>query len=90
MLLTGFDLTEEEIFTSLTAARRLVERERLHPLLLLEDSASEDFKGISDGQMGPHDSVVVGLAPSRLQYANLNQAFRYMHASINKMLCSCI
>lgn len=37
---------ESEIFTSLSAARRLVEQKGHRPLLLLEDSALEDFKGV--------------------------------------------
>lgn len=41
----GFDIARHEIFTSMTAARRLVENERLRPLLLLEDVALEDFDG---------------------------------------------
>ncbi len=73
----GFDVSEDEIFTSLTAARRLIEVDKLHPLLLLEDSAREDFEGVTDGHTQQHDCVVVGLAPSRFGYTHLNQAFRY-------------
>lgn len=40
-----FDIQEREIFTSLSAARGLVEGRALRPLLLLEDSALEDFSG---------------------------------------------
>lgn len=36
---------EREIFTSLSAARSLLEQERHRPLLLLEESALEDFTG---------------------------------------------
>ncbi len=77
----GFDISEDEIFTSLTAARRLIEADKLHPLLLLEDSAREDFEGVVDGctQQQQHDCVVVGLAPSRFGYTHLNQAFRYSY-----------
>ena len=41
----NFDLEEREIFTSLSAARRLLERRGERPLLLVEDSALEDFSG---------------------------------------------
>lgn len=41
----GFDVGRDEIFTSLTAARNFVERKSLRPLLLLEESAKEDFNG---------------------------------------------
>lgn len=42
---SGFEISTNEIFTSLVAARGLVERERLRPFLLLDDSALEDFEG---------------------------------------------
>jgi len=41
----GFAVGRDEIFTSLTAARKFVERSTLRPLLLLEESAKEDFNG---------------------------------------------
>ncbi len=41
----NFDLQEQEIFTSLTAARNLLEQRAVRPLLLVEDSALEDFTG---------------------------------------------
>ena len=72
----GFDISEDEIFTSLTAARRLVETEKLNPLLLLEDSAQEDFEGLHTNNSGEHNCVVVGVAPSHFDYSHLNQAFR--------------
>lgn len=40
-----FDIKEDEIFTSLTAARNLLEQKRVRPLLLVEDNALHDFKG---------------------------------------------
>ena len=54
-----------------------MERERLRPMVLLEESAMEDFQGI--GNSGGEDevnSVVVGLAPSKFNYKTLNSAFR--------------
>ena len=42
----GFDIGHKEIFSSLTAARKFVERNSLRPLLLLEESAKEDFLGL--------------------------------------------
>jgi len=41
----GFDIDREEIFTSLTAARRFIEARGYRPFLLMEESAKEDFKG---------------------------------------------
>ena len=61
------------MFTTLTATRKLLEKEGLRPMLLLEDSAMEDFEGINCGHP---NSVVVGLAPSKCDYDHLNEAFR--------------
>lgn len=40
-----FDISEDEIFTSLTAARNLVEQKQVRPMLLVHDRALADFKG---------------------------------------------
>lgn len=40
-----FDISEDEIFTSLTAARSLVEQKQVRPMLLVDDRALPDFKG---------------------------------------------
>lgn len=42
-----FCLQEKEIFTSLSAARSLLEQKQHRPLLLVEDSALEDFAGMN-------------------------------------------
>lgn len=41
----SFDIHEDEIFTSLTAARNFVEQKQVRPLLLVDNSALEDFEG---------------------------------------------
>ncbi len=69
----GFTVDKSEIFTSLTAARRLVESKHVRPLLLLEESAKEDFEGVN--QKFPN-AVVIGLAPSCFHYEQMNEAFR--------------
>ena len=71
----GFKISPQQIFTSLTAARTLVEREGLTPYLMLDDSAMEDFNGL-DCDSGNPNAVVVGLAPSVFDYHHLNVAFR--------------
>lgn len=40
-----FDISEDEIFTSLTAARSLVEQKQVRPMLLVDDRALPDFNG---------------------------------------------
>lgn len=69
----GLELSSSDLFTSLSAARTLVSTRNLRPMLLLEKEAMEDFQGL---EVKDPDSVVVGLAPSKFDYANLNAAFR--------------
>ena len=69
----GFDIKAEEVFTSLTAARRLVDHKQLRPLLLLGSDAQQDFKGVD---VSSPNAVVVGLAPDCFDYEMLNKAFR--------------
>lgn len=69
----GFVLDQSEIFTSLNAAKQLIQHRNYRPLLLLEDEALEQFKEVD--QQPPHTAVMVGLAPSKLDYAHMNQAF---------------
>ena len=42
----GFNIEQEEIFTSLTAARNLLLERKLRPKLYLQDNAKEQFKGL--------------------------------------------
>ncbi|XP_072309886.1 haloacid dehalogenase-like hydrolase domain-containing protein 2 [Eucyclogobius newberryi] len=69
----NFDLQEKEIFTSLTAARSLLEQKQHRPLLLVDDSALEDFTGIDTSDP---NAVVIGLAPDHFNYETMNKAFR--------------
>lgn len=70
----GFDIKSEEVFTSLTAAQRVVKKRNLRPLLFLGSDASKDFHGID---VNNPNAVVVGLAPDCFSYDMLNKAFRY-------------
>ncbi|KAM6109451.1 haloacid dehalogenase-like hydrolase domain-containing protein 2 [Phoenicopterus ruber ruber] len=69
----GFDIAENEIFTSLTAARNLLEQKQVRPLLLVDDKALPDFTGIATEDP---NAVVVGLAPEHFHYEMMNRAFR--------------
>jgi len=69
----GFKIDSQEIFTSLTATHNLVKSRNLRPLLLLSESALEDFKDIN--QENPN-AVVIGLAPDHFNYQKLTMAFR--------------
>lgn len=68
-----FDISEEEIFTSMIAARNLVKEKQVRPMLLVHDQALPDFKGI---QTHDPNAVVIGLAPEHFHYKTLNEAFR--------------
>ncbi|XP_076438698.1 haloacid dehalogenase-like hydrolase domain-containing protein 2 [Babylonia areolata] len=68
----GFAVGSEEIFTSLTAARKLLEEKQLRPLLLVDDKAVEDFEGVG---VDDPNAVVVGLAPDKFGYNFMNEAF---------------
>lgn len=68
-----FDISEDEIFTSLTAARNLIKQKQIRPMLLVDDRALPDFTGI---QTHDPNAVVIGLAPEHFHYQLLNQAFR--------------
>ena len=43
---------------------------------MVDDAALEDFDGLVYHQ--DQDAVVVGLAPSKFQYQNMNAAFRLL------------
>nr|CDJ95594.1 Haloacid dehalogenase hydrolase domain containing protein [Haemonchus contortus] len=69
----GFRIEKDEIFTSLVAARRLIEERKLRPMLMLAKEALEDFEGINTTNP---NAVVVGLAPSEFHFERLNDAFK--------------
>ena len=69
----GYHINENEVFTSLTAARRAIEANNYRPFCLVEDDALKDFKGIS---MDDPNAVVIGLSPNSFNYQTLNNAFR--------------
>ncbi|GAB4821247.1 hypothetical protein N2152v2_008293 [Parachlorella kessleri] len=71
----GFNIQEKEVFSSLAAARKLVEGEQLKPFLLLHPNALHEFEGLSAGDP---DTVVVGLAKGAFSYENMNRAFRIL------------
>jgi HAD superfamily hydrolase (TIGR01458 family) len=73
--LVGMGLAAEpdELITPADAARRIVERESLAPLLLVHPALEEDFAGLPAGS---REAVVVGDAGDTFTYAALNAAFR--------------
>ncbi|KAJ1916136.1 Haloacid dehalogenase-like hydrolase domain-containing protein 2 [Tieghemiomyces parasiticus] len=80
----GFTVHPDELFTSLDAARQLVERSGWNPLLFLAESARRGFPGVgesqtADGTAIPKDAVVIGLSPADFHYDKLNEAFRLLN-----------
>ncbi|TKR61003.1 hypothetical protein L596_028175 [Steinernema carpocapsae] len=71
----GFIIKKDDIFTSLLAARRKIEADKLRPMLMLEPEAMEDFEGLDTSNP---NTVVVGLAPSQFHFENMNSAFRLL------------
>lgn len=55
------------------------------PLLLLSESAKKDFPTPPNDR---YDSVVVGLAPERLSYQYLNQAFRILQRANSSLIAT--
>ncbi|KAF8972039.1 HAD-like domain-containing protein, partial [Flammula alnicola] len=82
-------LSRRLVWTSIGAVAQVIKDMGLkEPLLLLSDSAREEVvtgmgkDSVSERDHNPltsrHDSVVIGLAPSFFDYANLNTAFRIL------------
>ncbi|XP_051168318.1 haloacid dehalogenase-like hydrolase domain-containing protein 2 [Leptopilina boulardi] len=71
----GFDIKKEEIFSSLAAARQIIINRSLNPCLLIDSAAMEDFDDLIKSSE-KQDSVVIGLAPEKFNYDDLNNAFR--------------
>ena len=61
----GFDVRPDEVFTSLVAARQLIEKRQLRPHLLLHPDAEPEFEGIDTTDP---NVVVVGLAKHGFTY----------------------
>ncbi|XP_072755059.1 haloacid dehalogenase-like hydrolase domain-containing protein 2 [Anoplolepis gracilipes] len=72
----GFDLRKDEIFSSLISARKLIISRQLKPLLLIDPAAMEDFQDLVTDDKP--NAVVIGLAPSKFNYDELNKAFRLL------------
>jgi len=73
----GFTSIESShIYSSLSAAVSLVRDRELNPLLILEPNAVEDFPRSTRSDTTVHDSVLVGLAPSKFDHETLSAALR--------------
>ncbi|KAI1713304.1 HAD-hyrolase-like domain-containing protein [Ditylenchus destructor] len=76
LLRCGFDSVEkDDIFSSLSAAQKLISERNLRPVLFLEEEAMEDFRDVNTDNP---NAVVVGLAPSKFDFEHMNHAFRLL------------
>ncbi|KAL3780209.1 hypothetical protein HJC23_007533 [Cyclotella cryptica] len=64
------------IMTSVGATRQYLEMNQMRPYCIVEDELMEqDFRGVP---MNDPNCVLVGLAPSKLNYERLNEAYRLL------------
>ncbi|CAN7980497.1 unnamed protein product [Ixodes pacificus] len=69
----GFKIDENEMFSSLTAARSYVETRKLRPYLMVAEASMEEFAGLDTSDP---NAVVIGLAPDKFDFGPMNEAFR--------------
>lgn len=74
-------LQEKEIFTSLSAARSLLEQKQHRPLLLVEDNALEDFTGMEV-------CVCVCVWESRRDHASIWRWIVFLYISFSSIFIS--
>ena len=60
----------------MAAARQTIINRALNPFLLIDSAAMEDFQDLI--KPGKQDAVVIGLAPEKFNYEELNNAFRFV------------
>lgn len=71
----GFNISPDEIFSSLSAARAFIEDRNLRPHLMVADAAMGEMKGLDTKEP---NAVLVGLAPDKFDYGPMNEAFRLL------------
>lgn len=69
----GFEISKDEIFSSITAARSYIQSRNLRPHLMVSEEAMEEFEGVDTTEP---NAVVVGLAPDKFDFGPMNDAFR--------------
>lgn len=74
----GFKVNKNDIISSLGAAKILLVKRKLKPMLMLSPEAKEDFADIECPVGARPDAVVIGLAPTEFYYEKLTEAFRYL------------
>ncbi|CAN7983538.1 unnamed protein product, partial [Ixodes hexagonus] len=72
----GFNIDENDLFSSLTATRAYIEAEKLRPYLMVAEASMEEFAGIDASDP---NAVVIGLAPDKFDFSPMNEAFRLLN-----------
>uniref|UniRef100_F6YYU4 Haloacid dehalogenase-like hydrolase domain-containing protein 2 n=1 Tax=Ciona intestinalis TaxID=7719 RepID=F6YYU4_CIOIN len=83
----GFEVKKDEIFTSLSSVRTLIDKMKLRPHLMLSESAKRDFFGVETENP---NAVVMGLSPDHFNYEEMNKAMKLLQngaklIAINKL-----
>ena len=71
----GFDAAPDEVVTGALAAREIVQRRGLRPMLLIHPGLKPDFAGLDTDDP---NAVIVGDAADGFSYAAMNRAFRVL------------
>jgi HAD superfamily hydrolase (TIGR01458 family) len=73
-------IVEQDIMTSVIAARNFLMDRNLKAYCLTEEAVMEDLKEVDGGDMSDSSrgAVLVGLAPTALRYDRMNAAFRVL------------
>jgi len=72
----GIQTSEDEVYTSLQAAKAIVQENYFQPYCLLPFKAKQEvYSGPSPDQP---NAVVIGHSPEHLNYRCMNEAFRYV------------
>ncbi|EIM24153.1 HAD-like protein [Wallemia mellicola] len=85
--LDGIDLNPNHVITAISSSKSYVTHSNLNPLLLLSNSAKDDFKDYSSDKTD-YDSVLIGLSAESLNYPNLNNAFRILNQPGSQLIAT--
>lgn len=80
-------MNPNHVITAISSSKSYVTHSNLNPLLLLSNSAKDDFKDYSSDKTD-YDSVLIGLSAESLNYPNLNNAFRILNQPGSQLIAT--
>lgn len=80
-------MNPNHVITAISSSKSYVTHSNLNPLLLLSNSAKDDFKDYSSDRTD-YDSVLIGLSAESLNYPNLNHAFRILNQPGSQLIAT--